>query len=66
MGMIREIAREEGLLDAARNVDLFFHALALALADDEPSIVQNACRVGGEGVKNLTVEFGESGGAAGI
>ena len=55
--MIREIPRKQCLLDVARDVDLFFHALALAFTYDESGIVQNAGGVGGQRVENLAVEF---------
>ena len=64
MGKFAEVAREERLLNVARDVDLLFEALAFALAFDETGVVQNAGGVGGEGVENLAVELGEGGGAA--
>src|SRR5712691_680367 len=66
VGVIGEIAREERLLNVARDVDLLLQALAFALVFDEAGVVQDAGGVGGQGVNNLAIEFREGGRAARI
>src|SRR5258708_19599425 len=59
MGVFAEIAREKRLLNVAGNVDLLLEALAFALAFDEAGVIENAGGVGGQGIQNLAVQFGE-------
>src|SRR5439155_11067097 len=53
---VREIAREQRLLNVARNVDLLFEALALAFAFDEARVVQNSRGVRGERIQDRSEE----------
>ena len=63
---IRKIARQQRLLDVARDVDFLFESLALAFALDQTRVVENAGGVGGQRIQDLPVELGESRGALGI
>src|SRR6266853_10033 len=63
---IRNAVRKKGLLDVAGDAELLLEALALALIFDQARVVQNTGGLNSEGVQDLTVEFGESGGVAGI
>ncbi len=63
MRVLAEVAREQRLLNAARDVELFLHALTFALALDQSRVIQNAGGVRGEGIENLTVQLREGRGA---
>src|SRR3974390_3512428 len=60
MRVIAEILRQKRLLNVARDTDLLLEALALALAFDQASVVENACGVCGQRVENLLVKLGKS------
>ena len=57
MRKFAEIARQQRLLNVARDIDFLLHALAFAFAFDEAGIIENAGGVGGQGVENLAIEF---------
>src|SRR5712671_4882670 len=63
MRKIAEVARKQRLLDFARDAKLLLETLALTLSFDESGIVENAGCFGGEGIENLAVQTGKSGGA---
>src|SRR4029077_9830846 len=66
MWVIAEVARQQGLLDVARDVDFLLEALAFAFASYQASVVQNAGGLIGKGVEQLAIQSGKRRGATGI
>ena len=59
MRKIAEAARQQRLLNVARDAQFLLEALALALALHQTRVVQNAGGFDGQGVQNLAIEFGK-------
>ena len=59
MRKFAEIARQQRLLDIARDVDFLLHALPFALAFHQPRVIQNTGSVCRQRVQDLPVQFGE-------
>ena len=66
MREIPEAAGEKGLLNVAGDAEFLLQPLPLTFVFDQARVVQDAGGFDRQRVQDLALEFGESGGAAGI